>query len=192
MRASAVSSRGLVALFAGVALAGAVVGCSSVVDGNARTEGAGSPTNGEQTVTFNPCTDLSADALKAAKVDPASKDTVTDPPSGPAAWRACQWVSTQGPYIVTVAASTHTQDEVLQNSTVTGFQPVTIGARSGLTYRDKNDPDQLECYVSFPSTQGMFNVILGWRYSERASITQAPPCDLAVQHAKQVEPFLPK
>ncbi|MET8776777.1 DUF3558 domain-containing protein [Nocardia sp. NPDC004654] len=191
MGTSAVS-RGVAALFAGVALAGSVVGCSSVVDGNARTEGAASPTNGEKTVMFNPCTDLSADALKAAKVDPASKDTVTDPPSGAAAWRACQWVSTQGPYLMTVAASTRTQDEVLQNSTVTGFQPVTIGARAGLTYRDKNDPDQLECYVSFPSADGMFNVIVGWRYSERASITQAPPCDLAVQHAKQVEPFLPK
>ncbi|MCP2320799.1 Protein of unknown function (DUF3558) [Nocardia amikacinitolerans] len=191
MRTSAVS-RGLAALFAGVALAGTVVGCSSVVDGNARTEGAGSPTNGERSVKFNPCTELSADALRAIKVDPSSKDIVTDPPTGPAAWRICQWSSTEGPYLVSVASSTRPQEDVRSNDTVTDFQPVTIGARSGLTYRDKTDPDKLRCYVSLPSQDGMFNVVVGWRFSERKSITQAPPCDLAVLHAKAIEPFLPK
>lgn len=190
MRTSAVS-RGVAALFAGVALAGSVVGCSSVVDGSPATEGAGM-VDGEKTVTYNPCTDLTVDALRAIKVDPASKSTVTDAPSGPAAWRMCQWSSTEGPYLVTVASSFHTQEEVRGNDTVTDFQPITIGARSGLTYRDKRDPDKLRCYVSMPSQEGMFNLIVGWRYSERQSMTQAPPCDLAVSHAKGIEPFLPK
>ncbi|WP_378742699.1 DUF3558 domain-containing protein [Nocardia brasiliensis] len=173
-------------------VAGLVAGCSSGGEGP-KTEGpSGKTTDGESTVQYNPCSELSDEALRATRVDPASKSTDTDAPSGPVTWRMCTWKSTDGPYFVTVGSSTHTMDEARKNETVTGFRDTKVGARSGLIYEDKNDEDKLRCYVSMPSSLGMFVVIVGWRYSERASLPQAPPCDLAVRHATQLESYLPK
>lgn len=181
---------GRVAL-AGVALLGLVVGCSSEVDGQPVIQ-AQSDAGGEVTVEFNPCTDLSDEALRATRVDPATKDVSIDPPEGPTRWRICAWNATEGPYRVSVASTTHKQDEVYDNPAVTGFSPVQINSRSGLTYHSSSDPDQLRCYVSLPAKQGMFNVIVGWRYGSRELMPQSPPCGLAVQHARELEPFLPK
>ncbi|MFI6048043.1 DUF3558 domain-containing protein [Nocardia sp. NPDC051321] len=179
-------------VLAGMAVVGLVAGCSPSKDGNPTTEVSGKPTNGEPTVQYNPCTDLSDEALRATQVDPATKSVVTDAPSGPVTWRMCTWSATDGPYSVTIGASTHTLDETRKNDTVTGFRDVKVGPRSGLMYQDKNDEDKLGCYVSMPSAQGMFVVSVGWNYSQRASLPQAPPCDLTARHASQLESYLPK
>ncbi|WP_107660073.1 DUF3558 domain-containing protein [Nocardia suismassiliense] len=193
MRTAIVSPKVAVrTVLAGVAVVGFVVGCSPTEEGTPTTEVSGKPTSGEPTVQYNPCTDLSDDALRTVKVDVASKKTVTDAPSGPVTWRMCQWASTDGPYAVTVGASTHTLDEARKNDTVTGFRDVKVGPRAGLIYQDKADENKLRCYVSMPSSTGMFVVIVGWFYGQRASLPQAPPCDLAAQHAAQLEPYLPK
>nr|WP_245839049.1 DUF3558 domain-containing protein [Nocardia donostiensis] len=179
------------AVLGGVAVIGVAAGCSVYVDGEPAAEGQ-SATTTEETVEYNPCTDLSDEALQATGLDPATKGTVTDAPTGPVTWRMCQWTSTEGPYLVTVGASVYTQDDVRQNSVVTGFRDAQIGPRSGLTFYDKNDEDQLRCYVSLPSEQGVINVIVNWYYSQKESIPQSPPCDLAIQHAAELEPYLPK
>lgn len=181
---------GCVAL-AGMALAGLVSGCSTPGTGEPAAQGQ-STASGEVTVEFNPCTDLSDEALRAVHVDPATKDTTIDPPEGPTTWRICGWTSALGPYYVNVASTTHTQDEVHSNPSVTGFAPVQVNGRSGLTFYSNSDSDRLSCYVSFPAEQGMFNVTVDWMYSERKSMTEAPPCGLAVRHARELEPFLPK
>lgn len=178
-------------VLAGVALLGLVAGCSTQENGEPAAQGQDTA-SGEVTVEFNPCTDLSDEALRATRVDSGTKDVSIDPPEGPTTWRICGWNATEGPYRVSVASTTHKQDEVYNNSAVTGFNPVQINGRSGLTYHSISDPDQLRCYVSFPAEQGMFNVIVGWRYGSRESMPQSPPCDLAVQHARELEPFLPK
>lgn len=193
MRTAFVSPRGAARMvLAGMVVAGLVAGCSSGGDGTPEPDSSGKPTSGEPTVQYNPCSELSDDALRAMQVDPASKSTVTDAPSGPVTWRMCTWSSTEGPYLVTVGSSTYTMDEARKNDTVTGFRDVQVGPRSGLMYQDKNDEDKLRCYVSLPSSKGMFVVIVGWRYSQRASLPQAPPCDLAARHASQLEAYLPK
>ncbi|WP_194837921.1 DUF3558 domain-containing protein [Nocardia sp. XZ_19_369] len=192
MRTAIVSPKVAVrTVLAGVAVVGLVVGCSPT-EGTPTTEVSGKPTNGERTVQYNPCTELSDDALRATKVDAASKDVTTDAPTGPVSARVCQWSSTEGPYFVSVSSTVYSQDEARKNDKLTGFRDVPIGPRPGLTYQDKSDVDKLRCYASLPWSKGMFEVAVGWRYSARASIPQSPPCDLAVRHAQELEPFLPK
>ncbi|WP_245550807.1 DUF3558 domain-containing protein [Nocardia paucivorans] len=174
-----------------MALLGLVVGCSSEVDGQPEAQGQ-STANGDTNVEYNPCTDLSDEALRATRVDPATKDADIDPPEGPSTWRICAWDSIDGPYFVSVASTTHRQDELYSNPAVTGFRSVQVNERSGLSFYSSSDADHLSCYVSFPAKQGMFNVIVDWRYGERESMPQSPPCDLAIRHARELEPFLPK
>lgn len=193
MRTASSAHRGVAvrAMLGGIAAVGLVAGCSTSVDGEPAAQGQTEST-GEKTVEWNPCTELSDEVLRAIGVDPASKSTVTDAPTGPVTWRMCQWVAAGQPYNVTVGSSVNTLDESRENPTVTGFKEAQIGPRSGLTFHDRNDPDQLRCYASLPAEQGMFTVIVNWFYSERDSIPQSPPCDLAIQHATELEPYLPK
>lgn len=178
------------AVLAAIAVIGLAAGCSATVDGGPAAEGQGAPK--EETVEYNPCTDLTDEAIRAAGLDPATKSTVTDAPTGPVTWRMCQWSSTEGPYLVTVGSSVHTQEEVRKNPIVTGFQDTQVGSRPGLAFHDKDDEDQLRCYVSFPSDHGVFNVIVNWHYSQKESMPETPPCSLAQQHATELEPHLPK
>ncbi|MFE9574764.1 DUF3558 domain-containing protein [Nocardia sp. NPDC006044] len=177
-------------VLAGMAVVGLVAGCSPTKDGTPNPEGtSGAPTSGQRTVQFNPCTDLSDEALRVTHVDPATKYVVTDAPRGGVTARICKWDSTQGPYFVTVSSTTATQDEARKNDSLTGLRDVTIGPRSGLIYRDKSDAGNLRCYASMPAAQGMFEVTVGWRYGDPVT---GDVCDLAVEHAKQLEPYLPK
>ncbi|MFF3227906.1 DUF3558 domain-containing protein [Nocardia suismassiliense] len=191
MRTAIVSPKVAVrTVLAGVAVVGLVVGCSPTEEGTPTTNGAnGSPTNGERTVTFNPCKDLSDEALRATRVDPASKSVVTDPASGPTAWRICKWDAANGPYFVTVSSTYFTQADSRKNDKLTGFRDVQIGPRAGLTYQDKSDEEKLRCYVSLPTAEGMFEVTVGWRYGEPVTRDR---CELAAEHATQLEPYLPK
>ncbi|MEV6561267.1 DUF3558 domain-containing protein [Nocardia sp. NPDC051756] len=172
-----------------MAVVGLVAGCSPTKDGNPTT--AGTPTNDGKNL-FNPCTELQDEPLRATRVDPASKSVVTDAPAGGVVARICKWTSTEGPYFVTVSSMTYTLDDVRKNREVVVLGDTRVGARSGLLSRTKDDEDKLGCYVSLPAAQGIVEVSVGWRYSERASMPEAPPCGLAVQHATDLEPYLPK
>lgn len=191
-RRSAFSGRWVLGVLAVLAIV-SLSGCGATIPGDPTIAEGFDAEYGERTVVYNPCTDLSDAALSAAGADPASRDVVTDPPEGPAAWRICQWRAMQAPYFISVAASTHPQDDVRSNSTVTGFEPVMIGARSGLTCRDKTAEPR--CYVSMPFAEGMLNVIVGWAAThamDHGSKLEWPPCSFAVRHARALEPFLPK
>lgn len=144
------------------------------------------------TVAFNPCDELSDEALRAAGLDPSTKQTSVDSPTG-GVWKICMWQPVDGtPYIVSIGTTTFSQEELPGNPTVTGFEDVQIGSRAGKTYHQANDPEPLRCYVSIPAAGGgMHNVILGWRTSQKASIPESPPCTLAVERAKELEPYLP-
>ncbi|PXX61461.1 uncharacterized protein DUF3558 [Nocardia tenerifensis] len=193
MRTAVVSPKFVVrTVLAGVVVVGVVAGCSPTKDGTPTTEVSGKPTSGEKTVQYNPCKELSDEALRATKVDPASKDVTTDAPTGPVSARVCQWTSTEGPYYVSVSSTIYSQDDARKNDKLTGFRDVRIGSRAGLVYQDKSDEDKLRCYANLPWSKGMFEVTVGWQYSERASMPQSPPCDLAVRHAQELEPYLPK
>ncbi|MBF6351510.1 DUF3558 domain-containing protein [Nocardia flavorosea] len=174
-----------------VAVAGLAAGCGGAVDGEPAAGGTGT-TTGEQHVEWNPCSELSADALQATGADPATRSSVFDAPGNKSAWRMCTWQANDGPYFIGVGATVFTQDDVYENKQVTGIEPVQINDRSGLTYHlvGNEDPIRL-CYVSLPMQKGMLNVYASWQYSERDSIPESPPCGLAVQHARTLEPYLP-
>ncbi|WP_228828637.1 DUF3558 domain-containing protein [Nocardia cyriacigeorgica] len=174
-----------------IAAVGLVAGCSTSVDGEPAAQGQ-SETTREQTVQWNPCTDLADEAVEATRANPASKSTVTDASSGPAAFRICSWDSTEGPYKINVGSSTYSLDDVRNNPDLTGFREVEVGTRTGLINQQKSDEDKLHCWVNLPWAKGMVYVSVGWSYSKRTSIPQSPPCDLAVEHAIELDPYLPK
>ncbi|MBF6140367.1 DUF3558 domain-containing protein [Nocardia farcinica] len=139
-------------------------------------------------VTFNPCTDLPDDVLRSTGVDPSTKRVTTDA-AGSSSWRICNWEAIDLPYYLSVASTSHTQEESRNNPKLTGFRDITIGPRQALIYQDKVDSRGNICYVSLPAAQGMFEVAASWRTSQPIT---ADRCELAVEHAKDLEPVLPK
>jgi hypothetical protein len=158
---------------AGAAVMAMAAGCGSTVDGNATTS---LPSSSNSTADiFNPCTQLSDDVLRATGVDPTTKRVTTDAPTGPTAWRICGWLSPDLPYMMSVASSSHTQEESRANPKLTGFRDVMIGPRRGLIYQDKSDTKGEICY--------------GWLSPKPITRDR---CELAVKHATDLEPHLPK
>ncbi|MBF6582895.1 DUF3558 domain-containing protein [Nocardia farcinica] len=174
MRTAAV----LRAIIAAVGVVG-VVGCGATVDGAATTAG-----DSSGNVTFNPCTDLPDDVLRSTGVDPSTKRVTTDA-AGSSSWRICNWEAIDLPYYLSVASTSHTQEESRNNPKLTGFRDITIGPRQALIYQDKVDSRGNICYVSLPAAQGMFEVAASWRASQPIT---ADRCELAVEHAKDLEP----
>lgn len=188
MRTASVSRVAIRTMLVGAAVTALVTGCSSTKDGTPTTSGP-KTVNGEKTVEWNPCTQLSDEAVRAARMDPATKDVTTDAPTGPVDARICQWTAVDGPYFVSVSSTIYSLDDARKNDKLTGFRNVQIGPRASLIYQDKSDTKQLSCYVSLPAAQGMLEVSVGWMYGEPVTRDR---CDLAVQHAKELEPYLPK
>ncbi|MFI5780939.1 DUF3558 domain-containing protein [Nocardia sp. NPDC051570] len=144
---------------------------------------------------WNPCTQLSDDALRATRVDPATKQTSVDTgQSVDAVTKDCFWHSTEGPYSVGVASYRATLDQVKTNDKFKDFQDIQIGPRKGLLHLDTLGAggSQRDCYVTLPFAQGAIQVYVYWNYGEESKATQLPPCDLAVTHAKDLEPKLPR
>ncbi|WP_067474164.1 DUF3558 domain-containing protein [Nocardia amamiensis] len=173
------------AVLGGAAVLALVTGCGSTMDGTATTT---SKSAGDIQI-FNPCTQLSDDVLRATGLDPATKHVVTDAPEGPTSWRICAWSSTDLPYRVDVASSSHTVDETRANDRETGFRDVMIGPRTGLIHQDKTDTRGETCRVAIPAEQGMFVISASWRASKPITHDR---CDLAAEHARDLEPSLPK
>jgi hypothetical protein len=171
----------------GVAALALATGCGSSVEGTATTTSTAKSADDIQ--IFNPCTQLSDDVLRATRVDPATKSVTTDPPSGPASWRICGWQSTELPYFLDVASSSHTVEETRANDRETGFRDVAIGPRTALIHQDKTDTRGETCRVAIPAEQGMFVISATWRASKPITHDR---CELAVVHAKDLEPHLPK
>ncbi|WP_280449542.1 DUF3558 domain-containing protein [Nocardia brasiliensis] len=188
MRTASVSRVAIRTVLVGAAVTALVTGCSPTKDGTPTTSGP-KTVNGEKTVEWNPCTQLSDEALKAARMDPATKGVTSDAPTGPTSARICQWNAVGGPYLVSVSSTIYTQEDSRKNANLTGFRDVQIGPRTGLIYQDKTDSRQLLCYVGLPGAQGMLEVSVAWRYGEPVTRDR---CELAVQHAKELEPYLPK
>ncbi|MFF2082610.1 DUF3558 domain-containing protein [Nocardia sp. NPDC058176] len=178
------NGRILGAVFAGTCLVG-VVGCGTSVDGTATTV-ATTTRDIDSIEVYNPCTELSADVLRATGVDPDSKRTVTDAQSGPTSWRVCSWYPEGDPYVLTVASSSHTLDETRAKESVTILGDTTVGGRSGITFREKSNPDG--CYVAFPAAQGMFEIYASWLSNGKKDVDS---CTIAAKHAADLEPHLP-
>lgn len=177
------------ATMAAAAVALLAAGCGSTTDGEPTAAGsntASTTRNLDEIEIFNPCSELSAEALEAANLVPSSKRVVTDPPSGPSTWRVCNWEPADGRFSIGIYSTSHTMDETRNRDDLTGFKDVTVGDRQGLTYHSKTDPDA--CFVAFPAEQGMFNVDAAWLSADKRD---RDICTIALEHAVDLEPFLP-
>ncbi|MBU3064449.1 DUF3558 domain-containing protein [Nocardia sp. NEAU-G5] len=187
------------AALAGIAVIGLLAGCSSqgsttTASKNPTTSSPAGPGDLNQPL-WNPCNSVSDDALKAAGTDPTTKHVAVDSGQAVSAFsKSCFWQSTQGPYAVGINSMRATADQIRANSNLVGFRDVQIGSRTGLIHQQKADmaTDKLACYVALPFAQGSIVVDVDWSYSDRATAAQLPPCDLAIAHARELEPNLPK
>lgn len=168
----------------GAALLALVTGCGSSVDGTPTTT---SKSAGDIQI-FNPCTQLSDEVLRATGMDPATKSVTTDPAQGTSSWRICGWYPTGRLYKMTVYSTAHTLAESRANEKLTGFRDVTVGPRQGATFQDKSDTRGERCYVAFPAEQGMFEVSVSWA----SSGANPDLCAIAIRHATDLEPHLPR
>ncbi len=165
-----------------VALA-VVAACESKVDGT--------PTSSApQHAAFNPCTDLSDEAVRAASADPASKAVVTD--AGPqASTKACGWRSTDGPHSLGIGSLNQSLSDVPKNTKLVNVRETTVGPRQALMYNDDFDEksDKNSCWVGFDYSGGLIEINIDWDYLVPKT---ADPCDLALDRAKKLEPYLPR
>lgn len=147
----------------------------------------------DKIVVFNVCSQLSDEVLRGAGLDPATKDVVTDPPTGPSTWRVCNWKPLDDRYgrgsrNIGVFSTSHTLAEARTKPSVVDLKETTVGSRPGLTFREKNDSDG--CMVAFEADQGMFEVRVSWLSNEGPRVGDV--CEMAAKYAANLEPQLPK
>ncbi|OQS12820.1 hypothetical protein B0T36_22935 [Nocardia donostiensis] len=179
------------ATIAAAAVMAAAAGCGTTVNGEPAAEGAGSTTvrDLDKIEVFNPCKQLSDEVLRSTGMDPASKSVVTDPPSGPSSWRVCRWEPEDQQYLMYVFSTSHTLDEARKNENLTDLQEVTVGPRPGLSSRPKSDTERETCHIAFAAEQGMFEVHTAWLRQGKRDVNI---CAIAMKHAVDLEPHLPK
>lgn len=174
-----------------VVVAAAVSGCGGGESGSAQP--ATTTRDLEKIIVFNVCSELGDDALLEAGLDPATKQVVTDPPSGVSTWRVCNWNPSDdrhgsGRRAVGVFSTSHTLTETQSKTSLVDVRETRVGSRQGLTFREQNDPDS--CYVAFEAEQGMFEVHVGWLSNEGPRVGDV--CEMAAKYAADLEPHLPE
>ncbi|WP_171050323.1 DUF3558 domain-containing protein [Nocardia cyriacigeorgica] len=182
------------ATMAAAAVALLAAGCGSTTEGEPTAAGsntASTTRNLDEIEIFNPCreSELSPDVLRSVGLDPSSKRVLTDPPSGPSTWRSCNWKSADGQFRIDVFSTSHTIEETRAKESVTDLKDVTVGPRQGVTFFESSDTEREICYVAFPAEQGMFEVSAMWT---RKGNRDRDVCALALEHAVDLEPHLPK
>lgn len=180
------------ATMAAAAVALLAAGCGSTTEGEPTAAGsntASTTRNLDEIEIFNPCSELSDEALESAGLDPSSKGVITDPPSGPSTWRVCNWTPSDKQFAIGVFSTSHTLEESRENDDLTDFKDVTVGSREGLSFRDKSTPAGDGCYVAFAAEQGMFEISADWL---RRGKRDVDICSIALDHAIELEPHLPK
>lgn len=159
------------ALVAGVAVAVLVGGCSEAVAGQA-----------VEAKLFDPCTELSDEALRAAGVDPASKSDLVQYPE----WHMCAWGDAVDENRNLSVFSTEWQlADFRVNPTRTGFLEVSVDGRDGLQYMEVNRATR-SCAIGFDTARGSIHVEASW-------ILNPPndPCKFALEEAHILLPYLP-
>lgn len=171
---------GTAVLVAGLAVAG-LAGCEA---------GETSPkvtTTAAKAALWNPCKEISDDALRAAGVDPGTEESglAGVPQSG---WEICGW---RGPeYSLTVYTTDKTVAQFEQKPGNINFVDVTIANRSGRQFRIEGDTRNAFCDVVFPASQGV--VQLGVNNSAIADGPLDDPCTYLQRAGAVLVPAFPK
>ncbi|WP_233225395.1 DUF3558 domain-containing protein [Nocardia sp. MDA0666] len=165
---------------AAICAALAAAGCSST------TEGTPTTTADKAADLWDPCTGIPDIALRAANVDPASKESGVGgiQQSG---WKICGWRGSE--YSITAYSTARSVDEFEHKPGNVDFTDVTIAGRSGRQFRVEGASKQLDCNVVFPTQQGVVQLqVLG-----RASLDNPPePCGVLARIGESIVPSFPK
>lgn len=147
----------------------------------------------DKIIVFNVCSQLSEDVLRQAGLDPATKRTTTDPPTGVSAWRVCSWEPIgndrrNSPRSVGVFSSSRTLEEARSKESLVEVHDAKVNSRTALTFREGADP--MSCYAAFGAEQGHFAINVAWLSEKQAN--QGDLCAMALQYATALEPSLPR
>lgn len=171
------------AVIAATAILVVTSGCGSTEAGTA------TPTTEAMDNLLNPCTDVPDEWLIETGLDPASERNTVNP-TEISSFRICGWNAVDLPYMVDLMSTSKTLDETRKNTAVIVLGDATVGSRPALLTRVKSDAtDEQTCYVSIPAEQGSFTIVAGWRASHPKTREM---CELAIQHATDLERHLPK
>lgn len=170
---------------AGVAVLGLATGCSDIGLGGSAP---GTPTAAkpEMDNLLNPCTDIPDEWLIETGLDPSTERNIVNPDEI-SSWRICAWEPSEFSYRMALLSTSRTVDEARANPKLVILRDVTVGARHGVVAKDGFEGAR-SCYVSLPAEQGMFEIAVEW-FGDRPAEAQ---CDLAIKHATDLEPHLPK
>ena len=148
-----------------------VTGCSEGVPGTA-----------VEAKLFDPCTDLSNEALWQANLLPDSKSDLVQFDG----WHICSWDDSTDWYRNTAIYSTELRlVDFRANKTKTEFRDIEVNGRQALEYKEVNTRE-LACTVGFETARGSVHVEVGW-----LSNAPANRCQLAAEHASRLLPYLP-
>ncbi|WP_245671188.1 DUF3558 domain-containing protein [Nocardia amamiensis] len=152
--------RRITLMLLGFLLASSSVGCGTTTNDSPTT------TTSAAKALFNPCTEIPDDALRAARVDPATEETGIGGvhQSG---WEICSWKDPRGTsYSITVFSTARTAAEFEKKPGNVEFQDVTVAGREGRQFKVEGASKDLQCDVLFPASQGVVQL----RIHNRAAI----------------------
>lgn len=171
---------GTAVIVAGLAVVG-LAGCDS---GETSSKGA---TTTSKPVLWNPCTEISDDALKAAGVDPASEEAgLAGVPQ--AGWEICGWMGPK--YSLTVYTTDKTVAQFEQKPGNVNFADTSIAGRAGRQFKIEGDTRNMFCDVVFATDQGV--VQLGVNNSAIADGPLEDPCTYLQRAGSVLVPTFPK
>lgn len=136
---------------------------------------------------FEPC-DISPDAVRAAGLDPATKDADFFGVQH-TGWEACAWDSGSW-YYLTVLATSHSFDEVKTNPNSIEFRPAVVPGRDAVTYLDVSDKNREVCDVAFAMDKG--GAIIVRADKKGSEVALEDPCAVAVRTATRLNDVLPR
>ncbi|CRK50451.1 conserved exported hypothetical protein [Rhodococcus sp. RD6.2] len=133
---------------------------------------------------FNPCDDLSDDAVRAAGMDPATEAREILGVQQPG-WSICEW---DGPsYALGVAATNYSLGDVRRNPEFKGFEPVEVPGRSAIRFGSASGGSDDRCYVATPSGSGTVLISATLPVGRPGD-----PCALALDGTRVLLPYLPE
>ncbi|MFD3743043.1 DUF3558 domain-containing protein [Nocardia sp. NPDC058633] len=162
--------RALMGVGAGAAAIAVLVGCSS-----AERESA------EPVALFEPCTGVTADALRKAGVDPATKEAAG---GGAAGWQTCEWTGETAH--LRVFSTSRTLEEFESESGAAAFTDLTVAGRKGRRLAAATGP--ASCDVLFSADQGVIRMVV----VNNATQQGADPCAILRQMGESIVPTFPE
>ncbi|MEV0295402.1 DUF3558 domain-containing protein [Nocardia sp. NPDC050710] len=163
------------------AIAPGLVACGGSTSGNPTASTSSAPVK-----LFDPCTQISDDALIAAGAQPASKETgiAGVHQSG---WEICTWRGQK--YSLGIFSTGRTVDEFERKDGNVEFQDVAIAGRNGRQYKVEGASKDLRCDVVFSATQGALQLML---INNAVLRNPEDPCVLLRRAGESIVPVLPK